>query len=223
MKKMMMMAVVALTMAVNVNAQFAPGTWSISPKAGLGFANISNMEDLYLATEKVDNKMTYAASTGVEMEYQAAKMLGIAGGLSFTKQGTAWDDFKMDGVKMKDNRVDLTYIQVPIVANVYVAKGLALKAGVQFGFLIDSALRMTSEGDFSGRDATVDTSVDMNKDFKTFDLSIPVGLSYEFNNHIVLDARYHIGMTAVNKEKMANGKDAKNSLFLLSVGYKFGL
>ena len=87
---MMMMAVVALTMAVNVNAQFAPGTWSISPKAGLGFANISNMEDLYLATEKVDNKMTYAASTGVEMEYQAAKMLGIPVLYYISPQIWAW-------------------------------------------------------------------------------------------------------------------------------------
>ena len=124
---------------------------------------------------------------------------------------------------MKDNRLELSYIHVPFVANVYVVKGLALKAGVQLGFLFNSEIKMTSETDIMGRDATINTSVDMHKDFKTFDLSIPVGLSYEFNNHLVLDARYHIGMTPINKEKLTNGKDAKNGLFLLSVGYKFSL
>lgn len=223
MKKMMMLAMATLLVAANVKAQFAPGTWSIAPKIGVGFSTISNMEDLQLATEKVDNQASFAATTGAEVEYQVTPMLGIASGLFFTLQGTAWDDFKMDGAKMKDNRLELSYIHVPFVANVYVVKGLALKAGVQLGFLFNSDIKMTSETDIMGRDATINTSVDMHKDFKTFDLSIPVGLSYEFNNHLVLDARYHIGMTPINKEKLTNGKDAKNGLFLLSVGYKFSL
>ena len=52
---------------------------------------------------------------------------------------------------------------------------------------------------------------------ESFDFSIPVGLSYEFNN-VVLDARYNFGVTSV-----ADGGDAKNSVFQFTLGYKFAL
>ena len=223
MKKIMMMAIVAMMVATKASAQYEPGTWSLQPKVGIGFSQMSNMDDLDLGTGKVDNQLTYAASSGVEFEYQVSNMLGVAAGLSYGVQGTAWKDFKKDDTKLKNPRVELEYIQVPIVANVYVMKGLALKTGVQFNFLVDSEIKMTSEGKMMDRDATIDTSVDMKNDFNKFDLSIPVGVSYEFNNHFVLDARYHIGLTKVNKNTLSNGKDSKNGMFLLSFGYKFDL
>ena len=54
-------------------------------------------------------------------------------------------------------------------------------------------------------------------DAKTFDLSIPVGLSYEYQN-IVFDARYNIGVT-----KIADGVDHYNNVIQITVGYKFAL
>ena len=48
-------------------------------------------------------------------------------------------------------------------------------------------------------------------------LSIPVGLSYEFEQ-VVLDARYHLGLT-----KVSEGFDWRNSAFTFTVGYRFGL
>lgn len=219
----MMMAIVAMIVTTKASAQYEPGTWSIQPKVGVGFSQISNMEDVDLGSTKLDNQLTYAASTGVEFEYQASKMISVAAGLSYGVQGTGWKDFKQGDEKMKNPRVELEYIQVPIIANVYVTKGLALKAGVQFGFMVDSNVKMTYDTKMMDRDATMDASIDMKKDFKKFDLSIPVGISYEFNSHWVLDARYHIGLTKLNKETLSNGKDWKNSMFLMSVGYKFDL
>ena len=219
----MMMAIVAMIVTTKASAQYEPSTWSIQPKVGVGFSQISNMEDVDMGSSKLDNQLTYAASTGVEFEYQASKMISVAAGLSYGVQGTGWKDFKQGDEKMKNPRVELEYIQVPIIANVYVTKGLALKAGVQFGFMVDSNVKMTYDTKMMDRDATMDTSIDMKKDFNKFDFSIPVGISYEFNNHFVLDARYHIGLTKLNKETLSNGKDWKNSMFLMSVGYKFDL
>lgn len=51
---------------------------------------------------------------------------------------------------------------------------------------------------------------------KGFELSIPVGLSYEISD-FVIDARYNFGVT-----KVAEG-DSKNSVFQFTVGYKFAL
>ncbi len=52
---------------------------------------------------------------------------------------------------------------------------------------------------------------------KKFDLSIPVGLSYEISN-VVLDARYNWGLT-----KIVSNSDSKNSVFQITLGYKFEL
>lgn len=223
MKKIMMMAIVAMMVTTKASAQYEPGTWSIQPKIGIGFSLISNMENIDMGTAKLDNQVTYAASSGVEFEYQVSKMIGVAAGLSYGVQGTGWKDFQQGVEKMKNPRVELEYIQVPILANVYVTKGLALKAGVQFGFLVDSNVKMTYDSKIMERDATMDASIEMKNDFNKFDLSIPVGVSYEFNSHWVLDARYHIGLTKLNKETLSNGKDWKNGMFLMSVGYKFDL
>ena len=51
----------------------------------------------------------------------------------------------------------------------------------------------------------------------TFDLSIPVGLSYEYKN-FVLDGRYNFGVTNISK----NG-NPKNSVFQFTLGYKFDI
>ena len=52
----------------------------------------------------------------------------------------------------------------------------------------------------------------------TFDLSVPVGVSYEYMN-FVLDARYNWGLM-----KVVNVGDAfYNRCFMLSLGYKFVL
>ena len=52
---------------------------------------------------------------------------------------------------------------------------------------------------------------------KGFELSIPVGLSYEISD-FVIDARYNFGVT-----KVLDGDDCKNSVFQFTVGYKFAL
>ena len=54
---------------------------------------------------------------------------------------------------------------------------------------------------------------------KKVNVSIPVGLSYEYMN-VILDARYHIGLTKVNK---VDGRDSKNKVFTFTVGYRFAL
>ena len=89
-----------------------------------------------------------------------------------------------------------SYLNIPIMANVYVVKGLAVKLGIQPGFVVEK---------------------DDMDNMKTFDFTIPVGLSYEYSN-VVLDARYNWGLT-----KMLDKLDCKNSVFQITLGYKFEL
>ena len=97
------------------------------------------------------------------------------------------------------------------MANVYVTKGLAVKLGVQPGFLVSSTNKAEAKTFLGSGSTTNEIKA------KSVDFSIPVGISYEYNN-FQLDARYNWGLTKV----FENFKD-KNSVFQITLGYKFDL
>lgn len=196
MKKMIFAAVVMMA-TTSAFAQHAVGSLTVQPKVGL---NIANMTD----SDGADPRIGLVA--GAELEYQVSDWFSLAGGAVYSMQGAKDSDSGYSGT------LKLDYINIPIVANFYVAKGLALKFGLQPGFNVSSKLSA------SGGGVSASTSLsNLGIDIKSFDLSIPVGASYEFNN-IVIDARYNVGST-----KLVDGDDSRNSVFQFTVGYKFGL
>lgn len=192
MKKILLMAVVMLA-SVASYAQQAVGTFTLQPKIGMNVASRTKCDGC-------DPRIGLAA--GVEAEYQATDIFSVSAGLIYSMQG---NKAKEDGVTLTTK---LDYINIPILANVYVTKGLAVKLGVQPAFNVSDKQKL------SGGKASVE-SEDVGAE--SFDFSIPVGLSYEFNN-VVIDARYNFGVTNI-----AEGGDSKNSVFQFTLGYKFAL
>lgn len=181
MKKILLMAAVMLA-SVGAYAQHAVGSFTLQPKVGINIADLRDGGDVKARVDFVG---------GVEGEYQASDIFSFSAGLLYSRQGA-----KVDGPADGDYTWSPSYLNVPILANVYVIKGLAVKLGVQPGFLIDK---------------------DDNDDAKTFDFAIPVGLSYEYKN-VVLDARYNWSLT-----KVGDIDDSYNSVFQITLGYKFDL
>ena len=176
-------------------AQHAVGSFNLQPKVGVSIANL---------TDNNSSDARVGLVAGVEGEYQASDIFSVSAGVLYSMQGAKFDAF---GAKSTEK---LDYINVPIMANVYVVKGLAVKLGVQPGFKVNDKLdlRMPVLGG-----ALVDLKA------KSVDFSIPVGISYEYNNFQV-DARYNWGLTKVfDVDKL----DQKNSVFQITLGYKFDL
>lgn len=174
MKKLFIMAAIVLS-SVSAFAQSRVGTTTLQPKIGL---NVSTVGD-------GDWKAGFAF--GAELQHQFSRKAAIAGGLIYSFQGNKHNDYTWNP----------GYLNIPITLNYYVAKGFALKAGLQPGFMV---------------------SKDDAKEVNTFDLAVPVGMSYEFDN-IVLDARYNIGVTKVPK----HGPDGYTNVLQFTIGYKFKL
>ena len=192
MKKLLLMAAVMLS-SVGAFAQHAVGSFTLQPKVGINIANITNNGDYGKA------RVDFAG--GLEGEYQATDIFSLSAGLMYSRQGYKTKD-NVAGLSGKDWKP--SYLNVPVLANVYVVPGLAVKLGVQPGFMVDK--------DKDGYKGEVNT----------FDLSIPVGLSYEYNN-FVLDGRYNWGVTKINKHSMKGVDDTRNSVFQITLGYKFSL
>lgn len=191
MKKLLLMAAIMLA-SVGAYAQHAVGSFNLQPKVGINIANLTDLDDS-------DPRVGFVG--GVEGEYQATDIFSVSAGVLYSMQGAK---NKVSGVT---ETMKLDYINVPILANVYVVKGLAVKLGIQPGFKVNSEYKL----DAAGKTASTDV------DAKSFDFSIPVGISYEFSN-IQLDARYNWGLT-----KTFDNTDCKNSVFQITLGYKFDL
>ena len=183
--------------SVGAFAQYNAGDITIQPKIGLNVTTVTGGGST--------TKCKAGFVGGAELEYHVSPLAGISGGILYSMQGAKAEGTFL-GEKVNGN-INLSYINIPILANVYVADGLALKAGVQPGFNVSS--KISAEG----------YSIDMNKAVNTFDFSIPVGISYEYAN-VCLDARYNIGLTNYAKNSDVS---SKNSVFQITLGYKFKL
>ena len=197
MKKLMMIAVMAIV-ALTANAQNTlreNGSFTLQPKLGLGLGIYSGDKE-----PGVSNKMRAGFLIGAEAEYYVNEWLGVAAGLNYAMQGCKQEA----GGQTKTTKLD--YLNIPITADFYVIPGLALKAGVQFGFLLSAKAESENIKSYCNK---------MN-------FSIPVGASYEYKN-FVFDARYNIGLSNVSKKQ--NGVQPKDhsNLLQFTVGYKFQL
>ena len=216
MKKMMMIAAMMVA-TLSANAQNEVGQFSIQPKAGINISKITG--------GGMSSRVGFAG--GIEAEYGIAKNFGLTAGLLYSMQGGKYDmnDLKTVGITDKF-KFNFDYINIPILAQYYIAKGFAVKAGIQLGFVVRD--KVIIEEVISGTKFSEDMSFDEFLDvlkltgtvrddakLKKFDFSIPVGLSYEYKN-IVLDARYNIGTTRVVKFS----DTGKNSVFEITLGYK---
>ena len=232
MKKMMLIAAMMVA-TLSANAQFEQGTFSIQPKAGGKAAWLSNMPNWDFGDIKLDKTPAAGGIVGVEAEYMLTDKFSLAAGLTYGEQGSGYEDYEYSNggakVELKDLKVDLDYLNIPVVANYYLFRGFAVKAGVQFGFLTTAKIKGKTITSINGSTTTTEMEDKKigNQDFKDtlekFDLSIPMGVSYEFKVPIVIDLRYNLGLTKVNKESTSGVKDFKNNVVSLTVGYKFAL
>ena len=186
-------------MSVAGFAQQEVGTFTIQPKVGLNIANLA----------KTDGDPRFGVAVGAELEYQLTDIFSLSAGALYSMQGNKTTGTALGSTATLTQKLD--YVNIPVLANVYVVRGLAVKVGVQPAFKVSSKLSGSVTTPLGGgSDAT-----DINAN--TFDLSIPVGVSYELAN-FVLDARYNFGVT-----KIRENMDPTNSVFQITLGYKFAL
>lgn len=232
MKKIFVLATLVLS-ALTASAQYEPGSLSVQPRLGATAALMTNTPaiDENVVGKKLDAQPTGGVIIGADLEYQLSSLVSLSAGLNWAQAGSGWKDYKETNqgitLKAQDLKVETSYLNVPITANFYIWRGLAVRTGVQMSFLTSAktkaSLHISGKKDGKNVNETKDFDESMKDVFKNFDLSIPVGLSYEFNNHLVVDARYNIGITKVNKEPEEGVKDSRNGVFALTLGYKFKL
>lgn len=209
-------------------AQSKAGTWSVIPHVGVSIASLTHQSGGTVVGDNQSQELKPQArpgfTGGVDVMYQASDNVGLSIGLSYVQAGCKYKDVDDNGVTWHDHYDRMDYISVPLVAHSYIAPGLSINVGVAPSFLIYGkyhAGMQTYDLDTDGHRTNVQEGVidiDTKKGLRNFTLSIPVGVSYEYEN-VVLDARYNVGVLNAYKY----GLTARNKVFEVSVGYKFDL
>lgn len=213
-----------LVVSMTAAAQNEKGQVILTPMAGV---NVSWMAP-NLASDKSSAMVGFVS--GVEAEYMVSDRLGVSLGALYSQLGRK----KEDGWhKSLTEKID--YLNIPLMVNYHVWKGLTLKAGIQ------PCLRLNSKWDGEEYIYRVDRpetpegeSPDIReyvqddaiysyngKDFidntNGVVVGIPVGVAYEYKN-FVLDARFVLALgntyKHITKEYIQGDKKFWNSYHL---------
>ena len=221
-----MMIAAMMVAAISANAQNEVGQLTLKPTVGLNIASMTKADG---------SKVRPGFVAGVEGEYGVSENFGIQFGILYSQQGAKVKNTDFGEVAFDDDdniiggwefagdvTLKLDYINIPILAQYYPVKGLALKAGIQPGFNVfkkakfDGTLYQGSVQGGNARSYTESRSL-KGEGIKSFQFAIPVGVSYEYAN-FVFDARYNIYLTKALKDS-----DSRHSVFSFTLGYKFAL
>ena len=116
-----------------------------------------------------------------------------------------------------DVEFQLDYINVPVMAKIYIVEGLYAEAGPQIGFNVKSEIDRDPD-DFDSGD------FDLNDDaFNTVDFGVGLGAGYKLNNGLSLNARYTLGLSDVFNSDELGGFDidARNRVFAIGAAFAF--
>ena len=223
-------------------AQNKVGEFSLKPMIGINVSDLSS-------DEEVNYKTKVGFTEGLEAEYGVTPWLGVSLGAIYSQQGAKYEaSLGQLGVNEEGRKVAVIiglkgklkadYINMPLLANFYVWKGLSVKTGLQVGFLVND--KMSGNGAVAGfteipadqliqEDLSISSATSTSLSTFSFEESdicksvvfgIPVGLSYEYKG-ITLDARYYFGLTRM--DDVEDDAPARNRCLSITLGYKFKL
>ncbi|MUV03217.1 outer membrane beta-barrel protein [Flavobacterium rakeshii] len=183
------------------NAQSSDAlTPSFGIKGGVNFASITG-DDF----NSPDSRTSF--HVGLLAEFPLTEMFSLQAEALYSGQGFESD---MDGeIFGGEGKVEyqLDYINVPVLAKVYILDGLSIEAGPQFGFKVNEEIDANANADDG------DLNLDEAEDF---DFGVAAGVTFETPMGLFATGRYTQGFTDI-----VNNRDIKNSVFQIGVGYKF--
>ena len=211
------------------------GRFSVIPRIGVALSNWSQ-NALIVSAEtggELKSKNQAGFMGGADVEYRATEYVGVSLGAYYARLGYRYADYEqlVDADKkqykgIKNHHADIGYIQVPLMLKGYVTQQFVVMAGVQAGFrcgdakysLEETALVKNKDGSTDYKDTK---TMDGKLATKSVNITIPVGISYEYMN-VILDARYNIGLTHVD-DIPGYSTHSKNNFMTFTVGYRFTL
>lgn len=202
MKNLFLVTVIGIFSVSTIYAQADDTTTQFGVKGGVNLATITGDD-----VGDLDSRTSF--HLGLFMEIPISERFSFQPEVLYSSQGFSISD-------QADYKLD--YVQVPLMAKVYIIKGLYAEAGPQFGFKTKEEVDYESGSTGGSIEFDPDDSV-----IKNFDTNLALGAGYKFDNGLSLSARYNLGLTSMIKDDapLISDRDVKNSVWQFGVGFSF--
>ncbi len=186
MKKIFFVSMVFLFVYVNANAQTHV---QFGLKGGVNVAGIHN-------------------SSGNDFDSRIGFNAGVLAHIHVTPHFAVQPEvvYSLQGGEAGNMNRNLSYINVPVLAQYMTGDGLRLQTGPQVGFLVGA------------NDETEEVKVKIKDQLNTLDLAWAFGASYLTHSGFGVDARYNLGLSNINESEVIK---SKNRVFQAGVFYQF--
>ncbi|MBF6607251.1 MAG: PorT family protein [Flavobacterium sp.] len=180
-------------------------------KAGLNMASISG--------DIEDAEMKLGFHVGGFAEIMLTDKFAVQPELLFSMQGAkreyseSFGGFDFD----TEEKLNLTYINVPIMAKYYVTEAFNIHAGPQVGFLMSAKY----DYEVSGAGESESGDEDVKDQYKSIDFGLGFGLGYNFGENFGVEARYTAGMANIADVDEDSDYKESNSVIQVSFLYRF--
>jgi len=218
MKKIILSLSIIAVATMSANAQIKFGL-----KGGMNASNIIGDHNLNASETLNQDNLQYTTKIGYNVG--AFVNLPIKGKFSlqpevmYSLQGANYKITSDDGsgnISTFTGHLNLSYLQVPILAKFTFGHKFYAQTGPQFGFLMSAKDKFTGGSD------------DVKSSFQSFDFSWGLGIGYTLPMGVGFDLRYNIGITAIDKTSSSDnsgdglGLKDHNSNLQVGVLYQFG-
>lgn len=163
-------------------------------KGGLNITDLGKQDFGFVS------RLTYHAGAALEIKY--TPFLSLQPELVYSLQGAS-KDINREFV------LNYHYLNVPLVARIYVYEGASLNMGMQYGFLLKAVDRDNINND------------DITDSVNRHDFAGVIGFGYTLSDRLVFDLRYNIGITNTAGFDVIFQQRVTNRVMQLSVGYYF--
>ncbi|MFM7193578.1 MAG: porin family protein [Bacteroidota bacterium] len=191
--KILLPALLLLATAAFSQIQFAVGV-----KGGPNFSKLD------IGSSVADTYKSRAGLHGGAFALFKFTKIGIQPEVLFSKQGSK---FKVNTQNLEAN---FDYLNVPVILKLYLAAGINLQSGPQFGFLSNVSGKIQ---DANGQVISVAKGL-----YKDSDLSWVFGIGWDLPFGLMAEARYNLGLQKIQDNPALDA--TKNQVIQVSLGYK---
>lgn len=197
MKKLLLL-LIALLPLLSINAQDI----HYSPRFGVNLANLTN----------INGDIRPGVNVGFAVEVPLAEYFSVEPGVFYSMQGSKMDDAGL--------KINMDYVNIPIMAKYYIYEGFNLFVGPQFGFNVTGKMKSDNPG--------MNDDIDLKDAIKKFDFAINVGIGYQFEMGLNASLQYNFGLLKVFDDEGLQIMDkniilsnSNNRVLQITLGWRF--
>ena len=169
-------------------------------RLGANYATIAGDD-----TDDLDGK--FGLNFGGVAEIGVSDKFAVQPEVLYSQQGTKYSD--SDGF---DGKINLNYLNVPVMAKFKVSDAFSIEAGPQFGYLLSAKDKYDSP--ISGED-------DVKEFLKNTDFGGNIGVGYELDSGLNFNARFNYGFSNINDFEDSSDFKNNNCVFYFGIGWFF--